>query len=90
MLLREVLVEEPYKYRPGSKERGISWRKIAEHLQESEIKVSQRSARERFDNQDFKKREKEESWASEVDVEYDEIYQALTNIHDQIVDWQEQ
>ena len=29
MLLREVLVEEPYKYRPGSKERGISWTKIA-------------------------------------------------------------
>ena len=35
MLVREVLVEEPHKYRPGSKERGISWTKIAEHLQES-------------------------------------------------------
>ena len=92
MLLREVLVEEPHKYRPGSKERGISWTKIAEHLQESGMKVTQRSAREKFDKlyQDFKKREKEESRASGVDVEYDEIYQALTNIHDQIVDWQEQ
>ena len=92
MLLREVLVEEPHKYRPGSKERGISWTKIAEHLQESGMKVTQRSAREKFDKlyQDFKKREKEESSASGVDVEYDEIYQALTNIHDQIVDWQEQ
>ena len=90
MLLREVLVEEPYKYRPGSKERGISWTKIAEHLQESGMKVTQRSAREKFDKlyQDFKKRENEESRASGVDVEYDEIYQALTNIHDQIVDWQ--
>ena len=92
MLLREVLVEEPHKYRPGSKERGISWTKIAEHLQESGMKVTQRSAREKFDKlyQDFKKREKEESRASGVDVEYDEIYQALTNIHDQIADWQEQ
>lgn len=41
MLLREVLVEEPHKYRPGSKERGISWTKIAEHLQESGMKVTQ-------------------------------------------------
>ena len=92
MLLREVLVDEPHKYRPGSKERGISWTKIAEHLQESGMKVTQRSARERFDKlyQEFKKREKEESSASGVRVEYDEIYQALTNIHDQIVDWQEQ
>ena len=31
MLLREVLVEEPHKYWPDSKERGISWTKIAEH-----------------------------------------------------------
>lgn len=56
------------------------------------MKVTQRSARERFDKlyQDFKKREKEESRASGVDVEYDEIYQALTNIHDKIVDWQEE
>ena len=63
MLLREVLVEEPHKYRPGSKERGTSWTKIAEHLQESGMKVTQRSAREKFDKlyQDFKKRENEES-----------------------------
>ena len=56
------------------------------------MKVTQRSAKERFDKlyQDFKKREKEASRASGVDVEYHEIYQALTNIHDQIVDWQEQ
>jgi len=40
--------------------------------------------------QDFKKRVKKESRDGNVDVEYDEIYQALTNIHDQIVDWQDQ
>ena len=56
------------------------------------MKVTQRSARERFDKlyQDFNKREKEESRASGVDVEYEETHQALTNIHDQIVDWQQQ
>ena len=41
MLLREVLVEEPFKYRPGSKERGISWQKTAENLQESGIVLFQ-------------------------------------------------
>ena len=48
--------------------------------------------RERFDKlyQNFKKREREESTASGVDVEYDEIYQALTDINDQIVEWEEQ
>lgn len=94
LLLREVLVEEPHKYRPGSKERGIAWDKIAEHLnsQESGMKVTKRSVREKFDKlyQDFKKREREESRASGVDVEYDEIYQALTDINDQILDWEEQ
>ena len=34
--------------------------------------------------------EREEGKASRVHVEYDEIYQALTNINDQIVDWEEQ
>ncbi|PFX17065.1 hypothetical protein AWC38_SpisGene18641 [Stylophora pistillata] len=94
MLLIEVLVEEPHKYRPGSKERGISWTKIAQHLQEGRMKVSQRSAREKFDKlyQDFNKKRKGRKWheASGVHVEYDEIYQALTNIHEQIVNWQEQ
>ena len=94
MLLREVLVEEPHKYRSGSKERGIAWNKIAEHLnsQDNSMKVTQRSVRERFDKlyQNFKKREREESTASGVDVEYDEIYQALTDINDQIVEWEEQ
>ena len=47
MLLREVLVEEPHKYRPGSKERGISWRKIAEHLQESGMKLLKDQRQER-------------------------------------------
>ena len=92
MPLREVLVSEPHKYQPGSKERGISWTKIAEHLQQSGMKVTQRSAREKFDMlyQHFKKREKEESRASGVDVDRDEIHQAPTNIHDQIVDRQDQ
>ena len=34
----------------------------------------------------LQEKRKEESRAGGVDVEYDEIYQALTNIHDQIVD----
>ena len=94
LLLREVLVEEPHKYRPGSKERGSAWDKIAEHLnsQESGMKVTKRSVREKFDKllQDFKKREREERRVSGVDAEYNEIHQALTDINEKIADWEEQ
>ena len=71
MLLREVLVEEPHKYQPGSKERGISWTKIAEHLQESCMKVSPILLREKIDKlyRNFKNREKEKSRAKFAKLE---------------------
>ena len=47
--------------------------------------------REKFDKlyNDFKEREKEEKRGSGIEVEYDENYQALTEIHDRIVEWEE-
>lgn len=70
-----------------------------DHVQKREVYLGRKSPnickgveskllKDRFDQlyQDFKKREKEESRASWVDVEYDEIYLALTNIHGQLVD----
>ena len=56
--------------------------------QESGMKVTKRSVRERFDK--LFQREREERRTGGVDVEYNEIYQALTDINDQIVDWEEQ
>ena len=47
-----------------------------------------RSVRERFDK--LFQREREERRSGGVDVQYDEIYQALTDVNDQIVGWEEQ
>jgi len=53
--------------------------------QESGTKVTKRSVGEKFDKlyQDFQRGEREESRASGVDVECEEIYQALIDINDQ-------
>ena len=47
-LLQEVLVLEPHQFRSGSKERGAVWTTIAENLKAFDMKVSQRSVRERL------------------------------------------
>lgn len=90
-MLSEIVHEEPYKYVAGTKERGAAWSKIAESLNEHGMKVTQRSVREKFDKmyKEFKEREKEEKLASGIEVEYDENYQALTEIHERIVEWEE-
>ena len=51
MLLREILLFEPWKYRHGSVERGNVWESIAEPLNQIKspsFKVNQRSVRERY------------------------------------------
>lgn len=90
-MLREVLSEEPYKHAVGSTARGAVWSAIAENLCQQGLKVTQRTVREKFDKlfKDFKEREKEERLASGVEVEYDEDYQALTEINDRIAEWVE-
>ena len=74
-LLREVLVLEPHQFRSGSKERGAVWTTIAENLKAFDMKVSQRSVRERFEKimKEFKAKEAKEVRASRVDVEYTNI-----------------
>ena len=91
MLLREVFSEEPYKHAVGSMSRGAVWSAIAGNLLHQGLKVTQRTVREKFDKlyKDFKEREKEERLASGVEVEYDEDYQALTEINDRIAEWVE-
>ena len=52
LLCREVLLEEPYKYKKGSNEKGKKWTEIAEALNKSEevkFKVTQRGIRERME-----------------------------------------
>lgn len=92
-LAKEVLVEVPYKHKPLSKDRGTSWTKIAQNLQGQKgmSKVTQRSARERFEKlyKEFKERENAEKKASGVEVEFDELHVAITDIHELIVEYEE-
>ena len=48
-LLTELLVVEPYNHKPGSKERGLAWKQIAENLNsipEQDFSVTARSVRD--------------------------------------------
>ena len=52
LLCREVLLEEPYKYKKGSNVKGKRWSEIAEALnknQEVKFKVTQRDVRVRME-----------------------------------------
>ena len=51
MLCREVLLFEPYQFKPRSHERGNAWKAIAENLNASvtcSFKVDARSVREAY------------------------------------------
>ena len=91
-LLREVVHEEPYKFHVGSTKRGAAWTKIADNLvQRGLVKATQRSVRNRFNSlmEEYRAREKEEKKASGVEVEFDEAYQALTEIDERMSEWEE-
>lgn len=82
LLLKEVIIEEPYIFKEGSKERGAAWTSIAKRLEKAGLKVTQRSVRDKFSKllKDFQTREKEEQKASGVEVEFGEVEQLLTDI----------
>ena len=91
-LLREIIHEEPYKFPLGSTKRGAAWTKIADNLvQRGLVKATQRSVRNRFNSlmEEYRTREKDEKMASGVEVEYDEVYQALTEIDERMSEWEE-
>ena len=51
MLCREILVQEPYNYKPNTPQRGEIWKNIAAELNENRdmrFSVSHRSVRERY------------------------------------------
>ena len=90
-LLREIVVVEPYQFRSGSKERGAAWTTIAENLKAFEMKVSQRSVRERFEKilKEFKAKEAKEAQGSGLDVEYTEYDKMLTDIIERMKECEE-
>ena len=81
-------MKKPFKDNNGSKEKGASWSKIADALTQHGMKVTQRSARERFDKlySDFKEKERQDKQASGIDVKYDDNHQALTEIHERVLE----
>ena len=74
LLCREVLLEEPYKYKKGSNEKGKKWSEKAEALnknQEVKFKVTQRGVRERMERlqKRYLENKKEEEPASGIAVD---------------------
>lgn len=84
-LLKEMLLQEPYKYKHGSPERGQVWDIMSQTLNYMEdlyFKVSQRSVRDRFKtiSDNFKRRIREEESASGITPDYTELDQALHDV----------
>ena len=87
ILLKEILLFEPYSQKRGSPERERVWEQIAEDLngqRENKImfKVSQRSVRDRFNvlKNNFAKRQREEERTSGISPEISEIDECLDDI----------
>ena len=87
ILLKEILLFEPYSQKRGSLERGRVWEQIAERLNGQRIdkilfKVSQKSVRDRFNalRNNFAKRQREEERASGILPEISEVDECLEDI----------
>ena len=88
ILLKEILLFEPYSQRRGSPERGRVWEQITESLNGQRedkiltVKVSQRSLRDRFNvlKNNFAKWQREEERASGISPEISEVDECLEDI----------
>ena len=90
-LAREVLVSEPYRFRPRTVERGKIWQEITNRLNESTLvrfRVTKRSTREHFSLllEKYKLKCKNEAKLSGVDVQDSELDTAMEEIWEK---WQE-
>ena len=85
LLCREIIVEESFKLKFGSRERGKCWDKIAENLNAVEATsfcVDQRSVRERYVKLEraFKVKKSKELRASGISPEWSELDAAIEEI----------
>lgn len=88
LLCRDVLLEEPYKYKKGSNEKGKKWIEIAKDLNKSEevkFKVTQRGVRERMERLQKKYMEKQKEEESASGIVVDDVTELETLI-DEIID----
>ena len=88
LLCREVLLEEPYKYKKGSNEKGKKWSEIAEALnknQDVKFKVTQRGVRERMERLQKRYLEKKKKEESASGIAVDDLTELETLI-DEIIE----
>ena len=88
LLCREILVQEPYKYKAGTRERGHTWDKIAHTLNmtvDMRFAVDQRGVRERYAKleNDFKRKMAAEERSSGISQQMTELDQAVECIIEQ-------
>ena len=84
-LCREILVEEPYRFKAGTREKGHAWDKIATHLnayQEVRFIVDQRAVRDRYlkIEKNYKRKMLAEESASGISPDVTELDQAIESI----------
>ena len=85
LLCREIMLEEPYKFKHGSRERGQCWDKIANSLNSVEkpkFNVDQRSVRDHYMKlgKMHKRKMAAEERASGISPEHTELDEALQDI----------
>lgn len=85
MLIREMYLFEPWKYKKGSKERGEMWEKISDSLNcldKPTFNVTQKSVRDHYNllEKQQKRRLREEEKASGISPEPTELESALEDI----------
>ena len=85
-LCREVILMEPFKYKPSTRERGLAWESIAQDLNaitgDITFNVNKRSVRDRYNLlvEHFKMKQREYAKASWIEVEETELDQLLLEL----------
>ena len=85
-LCREVILMEPFKYKPSTRERGLAWESIAQDLNaitgDITFNVNKRSVRDRYNLlvEHFKMKQREYAKASGIEVEETELDQLLLEL----------
>ena len=85
-LCREVILMEPFKYKPSTRERGLAWESIAQDLNaitgDITFNVNKRSVRDRYNLlvEHFKMKQREYAKESGIEVEETELDQLLLEL----------
>lgn len=95
LLCREILTEEPYQFKHGSREKGHCWDTIAKNLNsmsEEKFVVDQRAVRDRLKKLEawHKRKMAHEEKASGISPEFTELDQAMEDIVDRTKEAQEE